>query len=247
MTLVCAVYYILFEVSRKGCGETLFSKRVSHEKLHMINDTMKVIGLTGGSGAGKGELSLCFMSYGIRALDTDKVSRLVTAPGSRCLSELVERFGDVILREDGRLDRHGLAKIVFAEPDPEIKREKLTALNRITHRHIIAEINAWLEGRAKAGDTLAVVDAPQLFESGFDKHCDFIIGVIADREVRIRRIISRDGIDRAAAEKRIDSQHSDEFFAENCDFVVYNNGGIDSLEGQVENILKKINYDKVAR
>lgn len=228
-------------------GKPSFQRGFPRVKLHMINDKMRVIGLTGGSGAGKGELSLCLMSYGIRVLDTDKVSRLVTAPGSRCLEELVERFGEVILREDGRLDRHGLARIVFAEPDPEARKDKLTALNRITHKHIIAEINAWLEGRAKAGDTLAVVDAPQLFESGFDKHCDFIIGVIADRDVRIRRIVARDGIDRTAAEKRIDSQHSDEFFTEHCDFVVYNNGGIDSLEGQTENILKKINYDKIAR
>ena len=199
-------------------GKPSFQRGFPRVKLHMINDKMRVIGLTGGSGAGKGELSLCLMSYGIRVLDTDKVSRLVTA-----------------------------ARIGFAEPDPEARKDKLTALNRITHKHIIAEINAWLEGRAKAGDTLAVVDAPQLFESGFDKHCDFIIGVIADREVRIRRIVARDGIDRTAAEKRIDSQHSDEFFTEHCDFVVYNNGGIDSLEGQTENILKKINYDKIAR
>ena len=91
-----------------------------------------------------------------------------------------------------------------------------------------------------SGDTVAVVDAPQLFESGFDKHCDYIVGVIADKNVRIRRIMARDGITKEAAEARIASQKSDEFFVENCDFIVYNNGGVDALEEQVANILRKI-------
>lgn len=120
-----------------------------------------------------------------------------------------------------------------------MRKDKLTALNRITHKHIIAEINAWLEGRAKAGDTLAVVDAPQLFESGFDKHCDFIIGVIADREVRIRRIVARDGIDRTAAEKRIDSQHSDEFFTEHCDSLSIITAGLIRLRGRLRIFLRR--------
>lgn len=208
----------------------------------MFHDTMKIIGLTGGSGAGKGEVSLCFMSQGIRALDTDKVSRLVCAPGQPCLKELEEQFGSEIIREDGTLDRHKLADLVFGDPDDATRSARLSALNHITHSHIIAEINSWLEGRAKAGDTLAVIDAPQLFESGFDKHCDYIIGVIAEHEVRVRRISSRDGISHDAAEKRIAAQKSDEFFIEHCDFIVHNDGGLAELEGQVNNILHKINY-----
>ena len=206
----------------------------------MFNDKLTVIGLTGGSGAGKGEISLCFMSNGVRALDTDKVARLVSAPGKPCLTELCECFGNQILREDGTLDRKALAAIVFGENDEELKHKKLSDLNRITHKHIIDEINDWLGRRVESGDTVAVVDAPQLFESGFDKHCDYIVGVLADKNVRLRRIMARDGITREAAEARIASQKSDEFFAENCDFIVYNNGGIDALEEQVANILRKI-------
>lgn len=180
------------------------------------------------------------MSNGVRALDTDKVSRLVSAPGKPCLRELCECFGEKILREDGTLDRKVLGGIVFGENDENIKNQKLADLNRITHKHIIVEINDWLGRRAASGDTVAVVDAPQLFESGFDKHCDFIVGVIAEKDVRIRRIMARDGITRESAEARISSQKSDDFFIENCDFIVYNNGGIDALEQQVANILKKI-------
>ena len=207
----------------------------------MINN-MSVIGLTGGSGAGKGEVSQCFMSHGIKCLDTDKVSREVCESGKPCLLELVDYFGDGILLPDGKLDRKGLAALVFGEEDEEKRQIKHAALNRITHRHIIDAINAWLSERERAGDTLAVVDAPQLFESGFDRHCDYTIGVIADEDVRIRRIIARDRISNDVAEKRIRSQKSNQFFIDTCDFTVYNNAGIDVLGRQVENILEKINY-----
>lgn len=207
----------------------------------MINN-MRVIGLTGGTGAGKGEVSLCFMSNGIKCLDTDKVSREVCLPGKPCLNELVEYFGEGILLPDGSLNRKGLAELVFGEPDEELKSVKHAALNRITHKHIIDAINAWLCEREAAGDTVAVVDAPQLFESGFDRHCDYIVGVIAKREVRLRRIIARDRISEDAANKRIDAQKSDEFFKNNCDFVVYNNAGIDVLGAQVATLLERINY-----
>lgn len=207
----------------------------------MINN-MRVIGLTGGSGAGKGEVSQCFLSSGIKCLDTDKVSREVCEPGKPCLRELVAYFGENILFPDGSLDRKGLAGVVFGEPDEEKRSVKHAALNRITHKHIIEAIQSWLESREKAGDSFAVVDAPQLFESGFDRHCDYIIGVIADESVRVRRIVARDRITADAAEKRIAAQKSDRFFREHCDFIVYNNAGIDALEGQVNNILEKINF-----
>ncbi len=207
----------------------------------MINN-MRVIGLTGGTGAGKGEVSLCFLSQGIKCLDTDRVSRRVCEPGMPCLTELVSYFGEGILLNDGRLDRKGLAALVFGEENPEKREIKLTALNRITHKHIIDAIHAWLVEREKAGDELVVVDAPQLFESGFDRHCDYTVGVIAADETRIRRIISRDRISRETAEKRIRAQKSNEFFIEHCNFTVYNNKGIDELEGQVADFLRKINF-----
>lgn len=206
----------------------------------MINK-MTVIGLTGGSGAGKGEVSQCFLLRGIKVLDTDKVSRKVCEKGTPCLTELVRYFGQIILREDGTLDRHRLADLVFCEPDEEKKANNLSALNRITHKYILEYIATWLEEREKEGCTAAVVDAPQIFESGYNKHCDYVIGVIADEEVRVRRIISRDTIKREMAVKRISSQKSNQFFMENCDFIVYNNAGLEALGGQVENILNKIN------
>ncbi len=207
----------------------------------MINN-MRVIGLTGGSGAGKGEVSSVLMSHGIKCLDTDRVSREVCQPGKPCLRELCEYFGEEILLPDGRLDRRKLADMVFGEQDEEQKSVKLAALNRITHKHIVVAMNDWLKERESCGDRFAVVDAPQLFESGFDRHCDYIVGVIANEEVRTRRIVARDRTTVDAAKKRIASQKSDKFFTINCDFVIYNNAGIDALETQVENMLDKVNF-----
>lgn len=207
----------------------------------MINN-MRIIGVTGGTGAGKGEVSLSFMSHGIKCLDADKVSREVCEPGKPCLLELVEYFGEGILLPDGRLDRKGLAALVFGEENEEKRQIKHAALNRITHKHIVEAMQQWLREREREGAEFAVVDAPQLFESGFDRHCDYTVGVIADESVRIRRIISRDRISLDVAEKRIRSQKSNQFFIDSCDFTVYNNAGLDAIEGQVANILEKINY-----
>lgn len=200
---------------------------------------MKVIGLTGGSGSGKGYVSKLFEAAGVPALDTDMVSRIVTAPGSPCLAELTERFGESILLPGGKLDRRRLAEIAFADP-------KLTgALNSITHRHILAYCRDWLEQRRKEGYAAAIIDAPLLYESGFDAECDAVVAVVADRELRIARIMARDGITRAQAEQRLARQHDDGFFRAHADFVIENNytesnPDCGSLERRVREVLSAL-------
>jgi len=178
---------------------------------------MYTLGLTGGSGAGKGYVSVIFESYGIHSLDTDKVSRQVCMPGEPCLCELAAEFGQGIIREDGTLDRKGLGAIVFSD------REKLMKLNKITHHYILAECHKWLAERERAGDFAAIIDAPQLYESRFNNYCDYVIAVLAERETRIDRIIKRDGITREDAIKRINNQHSDNYFRDRAHFLIYNN------------------------
>ena len=134
--------------------------------------------------------------YPLFKLDTDRVSRLVCEVGQPCLGALAEQFGNGILLPDGSLDRAGLAALVFGEPDPVKKAEKLSALNRITHHYILEYARDWLCEQKADGYTAACIDAPQLFESGFDAECSFIIGVTAECETRIARIIARDGITR---------------------------------------------------
>ena len=199
---------------------------------------MKIIGLTGGSGAGKGEVCRAFLSYGIESIDTDKVSREVAQKGSECLRELTENFSGDILTENGELNRKKLADIAFKSED------KLKLLNSITHKHIFARCQRWLADREKADCEAVIIDAPVLFESGFDRNCDIIISVLADVDKRIERIIKRDNITAEQAMLRIKNQKDDKFFIEHSDYIIYNNSDYSDILIQVEKSLHIINKVK---
>ena len=188
---------------------------------------MKVIGLCGGSGSGKGAVSGIFAEIGIPSIDTDAVYREMTLSDSPCMRELRGEFGDEVVNSQGGLDRARLASIVFNDPS------RLKTLNKIAHSFILDETRRRLAEYRDEGFPAAIVDAPVLFESGFDKECDEIICVLADRDVRTTRIMSRDGIARDAAEKRIASQMPDETLISKCDHVIYNNSDIESLREQI--------------
>lgn len=202
---------------------------------------LTVIGLTGGSGAGKSLVADRLLQNGIPTLDADKVARRVTDVGEPCLSALAAHFGQKILCPDGSLDRRGLATLVFSAPDvngdEEIKKERLSALNSITHRYILEACEKWACEQYESGVRTVCFDAPQLFESGLNTSCRYILAVTADKETRIARITARDGISREAAEARIASQHDDAFFREHCTAVLENNGTKESLFAAVDAFL----------
>jgi len=200
---------------------------------------MKIIGLTGGSGAGKGEVCKAFLSFGIESIDTDKISRDVTKKGGGCLRELTENFSGAILGEYGELDRKKLAEIAFAT------QENLEMLNKITHKHILGECKRIILDMQNAGRNALIIDAPLLFESGFDKSCDIIISVIADLDKRIERIIERDNITAGQAQTRIKNQKSDDFFIENSDYIIYNNSDYADIYIQVSKIYDIIFEGKI--
>ena len=195
---------------------------------------MKVIGLCGGSGSGKGAVSSIFSEIGIPSIDTDAVYREMTLSDSPCMRELRGEFGDEVVNSQGGLDRARLASIVFNDPS------RLKTLNKIAHSFILDETRRRLAKYSDEGLPAAIVDAPVLFESGFDKECDEIICVLADRDVRIARIMSRDGITLDAAEKRIASQMTDEILISKCDHVIYNNSDIESLREQILSLKDKL-------
>ena len=194
---------------------------------------MKVIGLCGGSGSGKGVVSSLFDRRGIPAIDTDTVYRELTSVDSPCNRALSNEFGKEIISTDGSLNRKKLRTIVFTGDDSKLHLKKL---NEITHKYILDETRNRLDRFADLGYKAAIVDAPALFESGFDKECDIIISVIADREVRISRIMLRDNIDRITAEARINSQIPDEDIISRSDFVIKNDFDLETLEKKVEEI-----------
>ncbi len=198
----------------------------------------QVLALTGGTGAGKGAVAAMLAERGVPVLDTDLVSRIVYETGQPCLAALVDAFGEDILDADGCLIRKALAARVFGEEDPDKKAEKLKTLNNIAHRYILAYCRDWLDAQRSAGYPAACIDAPQLFESGFDRECDYIIGVTAKKETRMARIMERDDLTRTQAEQRIASQHDDAFFAAHCHSLLENNGTLSDLVPRVEEILR---------
>ena len=197
---------------------------------------MVVIGLTGGSGVGKGFVSGLFLQRGIPALDTDKVSRTVCEKGSPCLNELVSVFGEEILLPDGSYHRKKMGEIVYSDP------AKRAVLNEISHRYILAACRQWLAEKEKEGFEAAIIDAPLLYESGFDKECDVIVAVAASRETRIARITGRDGISEETAGKRIDAQLDTAFYLLNGAYMIYNqkNTTREALLSDIDRILNAI-------
>lgn len=197
---------------------------------------MKIIGLTGPSGAGKGIAASVFKSRNVPDVDTDVVYRKIIAPPSRCLDDLVCEFGSTILREDGTLDRRKLANIVFSDKT----RSNQKRLNEITHKYVIIRCKELISEYEKSGERFLVFEVPLLFESGFDSLCDVTVSVIAKRELRITRIMKRDNLTKEAAIARIDAQMPDEFYTSRSDYVVFNNGSKKKLVTQIEDIIKEL-------
>ena len=194
---------------------------------------MKTLGLTGPTGAGKGAVSsLFFTLYQIPSIDTDRVYHDLLIPPSACLNELVDAFGQEILSEDGTLDRTTLSRIVFSD----LSREKQQRLNHITHRHVLDRTREILADYQKQGLHAVLVDAPLLYESGFDAACESVIAVLAPRDVRKKRIMERDGLSEERAEARLNMQKSDAYYTERTPHVICNDGSLTSLQAQVERI-----------
>ena len=193
---------------------------------------MKVIGLTGPSGVGKGWVCKQLEQFNIPAIDTDAVYHSLLLPPSPCLDELVMTFGQQILN-DGNLDRSALASIVFSDP------QKLKCLNSITHKYILARTDVLLDMYRQRGHKAAIVDAPALFESGYDANCDLVITVLADKDLRLKRIIKRDNLSIQSAQSRINAQKSDEFYASRAKYTLINNGDDIALNQDILSILTK--------
>lgn len=192
---------------------------------------MRIIGLTGGSGTGKGTFAALLREKGVGWVDADAVYRTLCAENREMLAALDAAFGGV-LDQNGALDRPKLASIVFADP------EKLKKLNAITLPYIRA---ASLEAMRAQGDCPFVLyDAPTLFEVGADDLCERIIGVLAETETRVQRIMARDGLDDAAARARIGAQPDADFYRARCDYIVENNGGLADLQRQADAIFEDL-------
>ncbi len=180
-----------------------------------------IVGLTGQSGAGKTLVSEVFAKAGFEVINCDHTAREVLAPDTECLRELKEKFPQFF--DGDNFDRKKAAALLFAD------RKLLDSYNAAIFPHINALIKQNIEDIRKRGGELILLDAPTLFEAGADKLCDMTIAVVAREDIRLERIIKRDGISKEQAKARFDSQLSEDFFRAHADIVIENNGGRDRL------------------
>jgi dephospho-CoA kinase len=195
---------------------------------------LKIVGLTGGSGAGKGTVGALLRSLGCRIIDTDALYHKMIDADSECSRAIVDHFGKEIRNEKGGVDRRVLADIVFGST------EKLDELNTIAHSFVRAECDSIIERERNNGTEILVIDAPQLFEAGMECICDHTLAVISDKNARINRICKRDSISSFKACARMAAQHTDAYFCDKCDFVIENNSDIARLLSKVKGVLDKI-------
>lgn len=176
---------------------------------------MKVVGITGPTGAGKTTALRAVEKLGGRVFDCDAVYRELLASNGEMLRAIEGRFPGAV--RDGALNRAALARQVFADPDA------LADLSALTHPYVLREVERRLRLAEAEGCPLAAVDAIGLFESGLAALCDATVLVTAPAGRRVRRIMERDGLSREAAEARAGAQRDDGYFRALCDHELVNN------------------------
>ncbi len=191
------------------------------------------VGLTGQTGAGKTAVSEVFLKKGFLCVNADLTARKVQSANTPCFRDIVSCFGENIVGDNGEIDRRKLASIVFSDKD------KLKQLEKICYPYISFDILKQFRTLSEKTNFI-LLDAPTLFESGTDCFCDVIVGVTADEETRLKRIMKRDNISEENALMRIRSQKSEDFFREHCDFIIQNNSDYDSLVNTVLETIEKI-------
>lgn len=194
-----------------------------------------IFGITGGSGVGKSTVSGGFRKLGVFVSDADAAARAVTMNGMPCLEEIRTAFGAAVILENGELNRRALGNIVFSD------KNKLELLNSITHKHIKEYIQNEIDS---AESEICAVDGAVIIGSPVMELCSKLVVVTADEETRIKRIMSRDKIERAYAKDRINSQNSDAVYLSYADYVIENNNDESELGAQIEQIYSKIKNAK---
>ncbi|MEU4172375.1 dephospho-CoA kinase [Streptomyces sp. NPDC026665] len=189
---------------------------------------MLKVGLTGGIGAGKSEVSRLLVEHGAVLIDADRIAREVVAPGTPGLAAVVDAFGEDVLAADGGLDRPKLGSIVFADP------EKLATLNAIVHPLVGARSRA-LEEAAPA-DAVVVHDVPLLAENGLAALYDLVIVVDARAETQLDRLVRLRGMTEEDARARMAAQASRDKRLAIADIVVDNDVPLDALERRVADV-----------
>lgn len=193
-----------------------------------------IVGLTGPTGAGKSTVAAFFKENGFIIIDADSVARQALRSESSCLMQLCSVFGDDILNSDGTVNRQALAARAFSS------KEKTQLLNDITHPWIFLQVLKICRENIDNGRRCILFDAPVLFESNSDIMCDAVVSVTAPREIRLQRLIKRDGLTEKQLKSRMSAQHDDGFYSSKSDFVIDGSLTLGEIEREVKTIIAGI-------
>ncbi len=193
---------------------------------------MRIIGITGSSGSGKSFICEVLLNKydDVVIVDADKIARKMSNIGTLYYKEVVNMFGEGIVKENLEIDRKLLAEIIFNDD------EKRQELNSITFKYVVDEIKNKI--KLNSDKNIIVIDAPLLFESCLDKICDITLGVISNEDIKINRICLRDDLSIKQAKDRLKVQLSDEALKEKCNYIIENNDDIGCISKQLENIFE---------
>lgn len=195
-----------------GLGLAVANRLKKAAGFHLIDaDRPLIVGLTGGTGAGKTSALAALEDLGGTVLDCDAVYHQMLRTDPALREAITAAFGPVFC-PDGSLDRQKLGTLVFSD------HAALDRLNAIVYEYLPPELL-----RRAQGHTLVGLDAISLMESGLGRLCACTVAVLAPAEDRVRRIMARDGISEDYARLRISAQQPDAFYRERCSHILENN------------------------
>lgn len=195
---------------------------------------MKIVGITGRSGCGKSSATKFLAEQGYPCIDADQIARQVLLPGSPCLEQLQQLFGNDILAADGTLQRRLLADRAFATP------AGTRALTDITQPEILRRIDEALARARQQGAVVAFVDGAVIVGTPFEARCDALWLVTAPYEVSVARICARDGIAPEMARRRLDAQTPLETLRAAATAEVRNDGTPEQLVAKIRALLQAL-------
>lgn len=191
---------------------------------------MYVIGVTGGIGSGKSAVSDYFASLGVTVVDADIAARIVVEPGKPALTSVAERFGEIVIAEDGLLNRKALRDIVFSDPAQRAWLEKLL------HPLIYQEITQQL---ANANSPYVLLVSPLLVETGQNRLTHRILVVDVPEELQIQRTVNRDNNSQAQVRAIMAAQTDRQKRLSYADDVIVNDKSLDLLHQQIDTLHQK--------
>ncbi len=196
---------------------------------------MDVIGLTGGIAAGKSTVARRLAEHGAVVIDADVLARTAVEPGSPGLAAVRSRFGDAVIAGDGSLDRAALGQLVFADAGAR------TALNAIVHPEVARLYRERLaEIERSQPDAIVVYDVPLLVEARSADEFALVVVAHAPADVRVERLVTMRGVDRASAERRVAAQATDDERLAIADVVIDTSGTIESTEQQTDALWRQL-------